>query len=258
MIDLRDYIPALRYGAGITINTLSPDVSTDEWNSISMASTPVTTYLTGTNLLWSSSRGSAAIKLDNTFAQVSGGLHNIYSRITSNGVFTTDGNGVVNLKIVTVNSAAITDGEMYGGQFIVKKTGAGTALAASSHIAVEGWFLETDSGVIRTGIGGNFGWHTDSTAAAHGAGSVHRGIQIFCDNGGTSAAEESTGLCIWNQTGTITNALNVVNSGSGFTNFAKFTDDGVPAQSTGTRTTESGWIKVLIGSEVRYIRLYTT
>src|SRR3989304_1658486 len=109
--------------------------------------------------------------------------------------------------------------------------------------------METDSGVLRTGIGGNFGYHVDSTAADHGAGSVHRGVQIFCDDSGTSQAEESTALCLWNMAGTQDNAINIVNSGSGFTNFVKFADDGAPAQSTGTVSgSQAGWVKILVGT----------
>ena len=117
--------------------------------------------------------------------------------------------------------------------------------------------METDSGVLRTGIGGNFGYHVDSTAADHGAGSVHRGVQIFCDDSGTSQAEESTALCLWNMAGTQDNAINIVNSGSGFTNFVKFADDGAPAQSTGTVSgSQAGWVKILVGTTPCYIPCY--
>lgn len=219
--------------------------------------TSAQTYLTGSNLTYSGGRGSSAIKLVNTFTPTTGGFHNIFSQVTSSGVLATNGNGVVNIKAVTINSAAITDGEIYAAQFIAKKTGAGTATAESSHIGVEGWFYETDSGILRTGIGGNFGYHVDSTGANHGAGSVHRGVQIFCDDSGTSQAEESTALCLWNMAGAQHNAINIVNSGSGFTNFVKFGDDGAPAQDSGSVSGDQlGWIKVLVGETTSYIPLY--
>lgn len=260
MLYLSDYIPALRYGAQIDLVPSSPVLATDEWNGLTIIATPVSTYKSG-NITYSSGRGSAGIKIDNTFSQVSGSLMGIFSRITTTGIFTDSADGCIGIKSVVFNSAALTGGSLYGGQFIVKKTGATTALASSSHIGIEAWFYETDSGILRTGIGGNFGYHIDSTAAAHGAGSVHRGIQIFCDNGGTSAATESTGLCIWNMAGTQDNAINIVNSGSGFTNFVKFTDDGAPAQSTASTVSAigtKGWIKVLVGSATRYIGLSET
>jgi len=259
MIYLSDYIPAVRYGCVIDLVPLSPVVGTEEWNGLTIMTTPVSTYKSG-NITYSSGRGSSAIKLDNTFAGTSGALMNIFSRITTTGIFTDSADGCIGIKSVVFNSAALTGGSLYGGQYIVKQT-AGTVLASASLIGLESWFYETNDSIIRTGIGLNAGWHNDSTAAAHGAGSVHRGIQIFCDNGGTSAAAESTGLCIWNMAGTIDNAINVVNSGSGFTNFAKFTDDGAPAQSTASSVSAigtHGWIKVLVGTATRYIGLSNT
>ena len=231
--------------------------ASDEAVALYFNYTSAQTYLTGSNVTYSGGRGSAAIKLVNTFTPTTGGFHNIFSQVTSSGVLATDGNGVVNIKAVTINSAAITNGEIYGALFIAKKTGSGTATAESSHVGVEAWFMETDSGVLRTGIGGNFGYHVDSTAADHGAGSVHRGVQIFCDDSGTSQAEESTALCLWNMAGTQDNAINIVNSGSGFTNFVKFADDGAPAQSTGTVSgSQAGWVKILVGTTPCYIPCY--
>lgn len=225
--------------------------------------TTANTFLTGDNITYSAARGSSALKLTGTYSAVTGGFSNLYSRIDSSGVLATDGNGVVNIKALTVNSAALTDGEIYGAQFVVRQGGTVTSAAQASFIGCEGWFYETDSSVLRTGIGGNFGWHNDSTAAAHGAGSVHRGIQIFCDNAGTSAAEESTGLALWNKAGTITNAIAVINSGSGFTNFANFfSNDGTPAAtgtySSGVAANPTGYIAVKVGANTRYIYLFTT
>jgi hypothetical protein len=61
--------------------------------------------------------------------------------------------------------------------------------------------------------------------------------------------------------GTITNAINIVNSGSGFTNFALFTDDGAPAASTCSSVSAigtKGYIKVKVGTATRYIGLSET
>lgn len=241
----------------VTIAQPTAAAASDEAVAMMFNYTSAQTYLTGSSMIYSGGRGSAAIELLNTWTPTTGGFSNIFSQVTSSGVVATGGNGVINIKAVTINSAAITNGVMYGAQFIAKKTGSGTATAESAHIGVEGWFYETDDGVLRTGIGGNFGYHIDSTANDHGAGSVHRGVQIFLDDGGSSQAEESTGLCIWNMAGAQHNAINIVNSASGFTNFVKFTDDGAPAQDSGTVTgSQAGWIKVLVGESTCYIPLY--
>lgn len=250
----------LSLGPNITFDVPAPAGATTELVGINIAETVAQTFLTGANLTYSGGRGSSMIKLDNTFTPTTGGFHNIYSKVTNTGIIGTDGHGVAGIKSYVDNTAAITDGEMYAGLFISKKSGSGITLAAATHIGLEGWFYETGDSVIRTGIGGNFGYHIDSSAADHGAGSVHRGIQIFCDDAGTSQAVESTALCLWNMTGTQHNAINVVTSGSGFTNFALFsTSNGAPASSTGTiGGSQAGYIKVKIAGTTHYIQLYPT
>ena len=164
------------------------------------------------------------------------------------------------LKCVVTNTAALADGEIYGGQFIAKHNHATNVMVASaSLVGLEAWAYISAAGVARTCIGGNFGWHNEATGGTYGAGSVIRGVQIFCDNNaGGNDPVESTGLCVWNQAGAIINVLKIVNSGSGFTYFADFTDDGAPAQSTSSSVTNvgtKGWIKVKVGTATRYIAL---
>ena len=232
------------------------NTSTKEQVGTTLAMTCKSTYLTGTSLMYSGGKGSSALNIQSTWNQASGGFHNIYSKITTSGAIASAGNGVVGIKSYVTNSASLTDGVVYAGQFLAKQT-TGTSLATASVIGVEGWFYETGDSVIRTAIGGNFGWHNDSTASSHGSGAVHRGVQIFCDNGGTSTPTESTGLCVWNVGGLITNAINVVNSGSGFTNFVTFADDGYPTTGSGTTSgSEAGYIKITVGSTVKRIKLY--
>jgi hypothetical protein len=223
------------------------------------------TFLSGTNITWSGAYGSAALRLEGTYSGATGGYHNIYSIVNMSGAIGTDGNGVIGIKSVVVNTAALTDGEVFAGQFIAKHNHATNIMTAqASLIGLEAWAYISAAGVARTCIGGNFGWHNEATGGTYGAGSVIRGIQIFCDNNaGGNDPVESTGLCIWNQAGTIINAINVVNSGSGFTYFVAFTDDGAPASQTNgsdlndiSGTANAGWVKVLVGSTVRYIALY--
>lgn len=223
------------------------------------------TFLTGTNLTYSGGRGSAMIKMVATASMASGGFEAIDIKIASSGAFSSGGNGIMGIKCVVTNTAGMTDGEMYGGQFVAKHAHATNIMTASaSLIGLEAWAYISAAGVARTCLGGNFGWHNEATGGTYGAGSVIRGVQIFCDNNaGGNDPVESTGLCIWNQAGTIINAINVVNSGSGFTYFVKFTDDGAPASLTNgsdlndiSSTANEGWIKVQVGTTVRYIALY--
>jgi len=241
--------------------TRSEASQTTERNSISLAETQDSTFLTGSNVTYSGGRGSATLKIDSTVTMAAGGFHNFYSSIATSGAFTSDGNGIVGIKQVVTNTAALTDGEMYGAQIIAKHNHAtNSMLAAASLIGLEAWVYNSAAGCAVTQIGVNCGWHNEATGGTYGAGSVIRGIQIFCDNNaGGNDPVESTGLAIWNQAGTIVNAINVVESGSGFTNFATITDGGVCAMSTQTNGgTQSGWIKVVIGTATRYVKLWDT
>lgn len=242
----------------------SESSQTTERNVLNIQETQDSTFLTGTNITYSGARGSAALKIQSTVTMASGGFSNIYSNINTSGAFSSDGNGIVGVKAVVTNTAAMTDGEMYGAQFIAKHAHASNVMTAqASLIGIEAWAYNSAAGPARTQIGGNFGWHNEATGGTYGAGSVIRGIQVFCDNNaGGNDPVESTGIALWNQTGTITNAINVVESGSGFTNFATFTD-GVCANLTNgstlndiSATANEGWIKVTVGSTVRYIALY--
>lgn len=247
--------------AALTVSDLFG--STLEFAKFDLAYTGDRAYLSGTNVTFSGDRGSSMIKLIGTLSMASGGFHGIYINLATSGVFDTNGEGIVGVKCVVVNSAALTDGEMYAAQFIAKHASTGTMLAAASLIGLEAWVYISSSGPARTCIGANLGFHNECSGA-YGAGSVIRGIQIFCDNAsGAQVPVESTGLCIWNQAGAITNAINVVNSGSGFTYFVAFTDDGAPSSLTNgtdladiSGTSNAGWIKCLVGSTVRYIALY--
>ena len=214
--------------------------------------------LEGTNITYSGGRGHAVVRLLGTFTGTTGGFHGLYSRVDTSGVFVGDNPGVVGIKSLVQNTADLTDGNVYGGQSIAKHAHSTSRMTASATlVGFESVAYQSAAGDVYTMLGLNAVVRADGTPDAYGAGSVHRGIQVVLDYP-ANKPEELTGICIWNMSGSPDHVLNVVNSGSGFTNFAKFTDDGAPAQSTGTRTSESGWIKVLIGSATRYIRLYTT
>lgn len=234
---------------------------TTEGNSQRLTLTTDSTFVSGTDITYSSAYGSSNLKLTGTFTGASGAFSNIYSVIDANVNWAAAGDGVIGIKsVVRSTDIAITDGNLFAGQFIAKKAGSGVAAAEVAVVGVEGWFMETGSGEVRTGIGGNFGWHADSSDAGH-VGAVWRGVQIFCDSTGTSSANEQTGLCIWNMAGTQDNAINIVNTATGFTNFALFTDDGKPAASTSSTVSAigtKGYIKVKVGTATRYIGLSET
>jgi hypothetical protein len=233
---------------------------TAENQLVNLDFTTDSTFITGTNLTWSGARGSAALNIVGTFSGATGGYSNIYSNITTTGAIGTDGNGVIGIKGVVTNTAALTDGEVYGAQFIAKHNhGTNTMAKIASLIGLEAWSYISDAGWAGTVIGANLGIHNECSGT-YPAGSVHRGVQIFCDiSSGSNSPTEATGLCIWNQAGAWDNAINIVNSGNGFTNFVLFTDDGSPAASTGTiGGTQAGYIKVKVGSSTHYIQLYPT
>lgn len=229
---------------------------TREINALDITFTSDSTYLTGTNLTYSSARGSAAIKITGTVSGI-GGYEGIHIAIATSGAIDTDGYGTIGIKCVVTNSAAMTDGEVYGGQFIAKHASTSTMLATASLIGLDAWAYISSSGPARTVIGANLGVHNECSGA-FGAGSVIRAVQVVCDeNASAQSPVEATGICIWNMAGEWDNAINIVNSSSGFTNFVKFTDDGSPAQDSGTVSgSQAGWIKVLVGDTTCYIPLY--
>jgi hypothetical protein len=196
------------------------------------------------------------IKLAGTLSMVTGGFEGIDIKLASSGAFTVGTDGVIGVKAVVTQSAHMTDGNIYGAQFIAK-----AALVSADHMHAEAALIGADvqayvssDGEARTAIGLNV--TARSYALAEPAGSVTRAIQIVLDVA-TRDAGEVSGICVWNMAGTVVdNVLNLV--GGAFTNFVLFTDDGTPAQSTSTTVTNAGtkgWIKVKVGTATRYIAL---
>jgi hypothetical protein len=149
-------------------------------------------------------------------------------------------------------------GSIYGGIFIAKASSAtGNFGVYHPLIGIEGWAYPAHADIkVKTMIGGNFGYHTDSTAN-QGSGSVWRGVQIFCDNASATVTEE-TGLCLWNQAGTQTNAIKIVQSGSGFTNLLSFASVAAPiATQSGGGITHTHKIAVDVAGATRYIGVGT-
>jgi len=73
------------------------------------------------------------------------------------------------------------------------------------------------------------------------------------------SAEDVAAINVECASGVIKSLLHQTNTSGGYTNLLWLPDDGVPAKSTQTNGgTQSGWIKVLIGTATRYIRLWDT
>jgi hypothetical protein len=210
---------ALSVNDGITV-TRSLSSQTTENNANVLSLTTDSSFLSGTNMTWSSSYGSAALKLVGAYSGTTGGYSNIYSTVTNSGAIGTDGAGVVGVKSVAVNTAAMTDGEIYGGIFIAKHNHATNVMTASaSLIGLEGWGYDSGAAPARTVIGGNFGYHNEGTTAK-GDGSVYRGVQIFTDDSQeepATDADERTSLALWNMAGTQTNGIKFIKSDGGWT-----------------------------------------
>lgn len=202
----------------LVTQTVTKTSQTTETNGYNLTLSTDSTFLTGTNMTYTSARGSNAIKLASTYSGLNGGFSNIDSKITNSGAHTEDGAGVIGIKQIVTNTAAMTDGNIYGGQFWAKHTHATSKMAnAAPLIGLEGIAYVAGAAPAGTIIGGNFGYHNEGTTAKDG-GAVYRGIQIVCDDAsGSTAPSEASGLVIWNMAGTQTNGLYLVKSDSGFT-----------------------------------------
>ena len=230
-----------------------------ENNVLDFAFTNASTFLAGSNLTYSGGYGSAAIKVVSTYSGVGGGFSNIYSNVTHSGAQTIAGTGVIGIKSVVTNTAAMSNGVIYGGMFIAKHSHETNVMTASATLCgVEGWAYLANDGPARTAIGGNFALHNECTAAI-GDGSVHRVVQLVCDNAsGAEVATESTGLCIWNMAGAWDNAIRITSSSTGFTNFL-YVDGvtGFASADTGTvPATSTHKLKVNIGGATGYIPVH--
>jgi len=221
LVGLRPGLPAtFQVNAETGLLTISKSLSgqTTENNNATLALTTNSTYLTGTNLTYSGARGSSALKITGTYSGVNGGYSNIYSTVTTTGAHTADGAGVIGIKGVLTNTAALADGNIYGGQFIAKHNHATNDMTASAAlVGLEAWAYDSNTGTVGTLLGANLGYHNECSTTQVG-GSVHRALQVFCDDAaGADAADEATGICIWNMAGTQTYGINMVKSDGGFT-----------------------------------------
>lgn len=187
--------------------------------SETIALTTDSTYLGGTNITYSGGLGSNTIRSTATWSATAGGLANIQAITNATGALNDANGGALSLKGVTTTSAALTAGNVYGGQFIARHNhGTNKAANATPFVGVEGVVTQSTAGQIGTAIGVSAAYHIPADAAAYDGGAVFRGLQITCDNSGSNAPSEETGLAIWNMAGTQTNAIKIIKSATGFTN----------------------------------------
>lgn len=202
----------------VSLNTITlAATETRESVSSEIKLTTNSSYLTGTNLTYSGARGSSALKIGVTFSGL-GGAHGLYIAVATSGAQVSAGYGVIGVKCVVTNTAALSNGVIYAGQFIAKHAHASNVMTAeASLIGIEAWAYISSTGPARTAMGANFAIHNECTTAI-GAGSVHRVIQVVCDlASGAQAPTEGSGICIWNMAGAWDNAIKIVTSSTGFT-----------------------------------------
>lgn len=226
----------------------------NEDGSIELAMTSASTTLTGDDITYSSGSGSSALKLVSTFTGVGGGFCNILSTVATSAAQSASGAGVIGIKSVVTNTGAMTDGSIYGAQFIAKHAHATSAMASEAAlIGAEAIAYISAAGAAGTAIGLNVVMRNYG-----GAGTVHRGIQVVLDQATGTKATEATGICIWNMAGTWDAAMRVVGAFSVFADF----DDATTCFATITSaaaTTIGGQILVKKANGVPgYINVYTT
>lgn len=182
------------------------------------------TYTSG-NIMWSGSTASTVLKISGTHDNTEGALYGVAVFLTCDNNYAADGDGAIAVRgLVTLTDTAVTNGDVTGGFFVGKKTGSGDAHASFILYGIEAWAYIAGTGQTRTAIGANVGYHADTSADCSAAGSVWRGLQVFCDNVASDAynAEETTGVYIWPHSGTVKNAL-CIGTGTGtFTTGIKF------------------------------------
>ena len=213
------------------------------------------TFLTGTNITYSSARGSSILKLAGTYSAAAGGFEGIDLKIATSGAFLTDNDGVIGIKTVVTNTAALADGNIYGGQFIAKHNHASNDMTAQAClIGLEAIAYNSDTGDVGTAFGLNV---VMRNYGAGGSGSVHAGIQVVLDQAGGTKATEATGIRIWNMAGTWDAALRITGAFTALINFVDATT--CYAVITGAPTTITGQILVTMpNGSTGYIPVYST
>jgi len=207
------------FDLGSATFTLSAALASQTTERKQMALTLSTdsTYITGTNITYSSARGSSLLNLVGTYSGLNGGYSNLYSIVNSTRTQTNANAGIVAVKQVINNTVAQTAGNFTAVQGIAKHNHASAKVAnAAPMIGVEGVANQSAAGQIGTAIGVSAAYHIPADAAVFDGGAVWRGLQITLDNASENNPSEESGLVIWNMAGTQTNAIKLVKSDHGF------------------------------------------
>lgn len=197
------------------VYTATTPTSAVEEIGIGLTLSTDSTFISGTNITWSAAYTSSVLKIVGTHTGTTGGLHGILIQMIQDQNFTAAAEGIIGIKsYLDMTDSAITEGNFMAGTFISKKSGSGTMATGAILHGIEAWTYVTNSSVVGTMIGGNIGYHADSSGDCSAAGTVWKALQVFADNGSmTNPAQETSGIDIWGMAGTIDNALKIGTSG---------------------------------------------
>lgn len=247
---------------------IAPEDPIDAEKSVLELAFPGATYLTGSDITYSSGRGYSVFKAKGDYPGGAGGVHGLYSYLTLSGALTDAGAGIVGVKSVVVNTAHQADGNIYAGQFIAKHTSTSLHMHAEAClIGIEA--IGYDSATASAGVGVMIGVNAVIRSYATGAysGGVHRGVQIIVDEA-TKGATEVTALCIWNMGASAIDGIRIVGAASmgdflyldaAGASGAVRTGDLVPAHAPdGSSIGADAYLMCHIGATPYYSPLYDT
>jgi hypothetical protein len=247
--------------AALSITDLGGD--TAEFAQFDLSCVSNRAFLTGDDITYSGGRGSSMIKLAGTLSMAAGAFEGIDIKLATSGAFVDAGAGVMGVKVAVTNTAHITDGNIYGGQFIAKHNSA-TAHMHSEACLIGLEAIGYDAATASAGVGTMIGLNTviRSYATSAYGGGVHRGIQIVVDEA-TLGADEVTALCIWNMGASAIGGIRVVGAAT-MANMFYFDVVGGAIKAGSLKNSDNTDIKCddyivcSLGGSARYIPAYDT
>jgi hypothetical protein len=191
-----------------------------------------------------------------TWTGASGGFEGIDIKIATSGALSAAGSGAIGVKAVVTNTAALADGNIYGGQFIAKHSHATNDMSASAClIGLEAIAYNSLAGDVGTAFGLNV---VMRNYGAGGAGSFHAGMQIVLDQAGGTKATEATGIRIWNMAGTWDAVLRVTGAFNVFANFDDASTCIAAIVGAAASTIAAQILIVMPNGNTGYINVYST
>jgi hypothetical protein len=221
---------------GFDLSSQSPTSHPLNFSSMTLADN--TNVIRGTSV--NPTRASGWIAFTGTVGATPAQVYTDYRELHTNGVAEVLGAG----SFVFMDSGASCK-SLFGGQDIAEVDAGSTVLSAEGAPAV-GVFARWMKLLLN---GETF---TPGGVAAVQFLSVQSNVTDV-------SAEDVAVWNIENASGVTKSIMHLTNTANGFTNLLWLPDDELPAKSTQTNAgTQSGWIKVLIGTATRYIKLWDT